>query len=403
MLSFVLLTLNFKVPFFFELTLGRISFLLLIMLIIFRFNYLSINKENLKFINLFLLYNTILFFSTIINKNSFSLSCSFLLPYIEIIILVIFFSFLININFNPKFMLINLVIYSFIINLFVLYFIIKNNAFSFIDIRRFLAKDFIFRNLNPLINTLLFLNLGSIEILFNRKSWSRSLHLISLLNSFIFIFLLLSSGSRQNMLGLIFFICLKIIFDKKISFKNITYILIFIFLIFFLMFFLNLDFIDWIVYRFNISLEQASEVKILIKPDISFDTRDFMDPRLVIWLVGLKEFLIKGNIFFGYGINSFLNSIGLYADNGYINILFETGIIGFIIIIYIISYYTKKFLNHLKKLNKKNDYYNYCIFSTFFSIFLTYTFLLNFFNEIFFYEFYWVFFIIMINFLKNKI
>jgi O-antigen ligase len=288
---------------------------------------------------------------------------------------------------------------SLLINIFVLSDVVINLGINSLSnpeiVRHYLIFDFKFRALNALMNGLLFIVYFSFGVILKKQYWDKKIYYLSIFNSVIFVILAVLSGSRQTLVGILVFFIIYMFFNSsliKFNFKSMLKSILTIsgsYLLLNIVFsFLNINLFNWISHRFG---------------NKEINSIEDLDSRVVIVNEGLKLFFTGNNILLGYGMDGFNEEIGINAHNGFVKILFETGIIGFFFFLIFIFYYMIKIFKGIYSYKKTNSDCDYHISCFLFSILLTFTFVMNFFKEIFEYHYYWIFFLIIIKFSIKEI
>lgn len=192
---------------------------------------------------------------------------------------------------------------------------------------------------NAMILTILFLI--SFSELF-KKTKNKILSLVLMLLSFVMI---LTTGKRAPILIIaitiftFIFLILKNhkILNYKFSSKHI-FVPIFITIIAFFIF---------------SKLDLFSVIK--DKNDSLLEMGDISNGRFELWTLAMEKFYLKP--IFGYGIKNIYSDIGLDVHNIYIQILAETGLVGFLVFmcaIFYTFYKSSKILNYVVKTNSSD-------------------------------------------------
>lgn len=394
-LSFMLIVINFNfnrlgITY---LTMGEIGFLLIALMFFINIRGLKITKSDLLFFSYFTVIIILFLFSTLLSANNNSLSL--LQRYFEIYFIVLLTSFLLNQKFDLVYFIRIVIIGTFIINVFVIADIIINLGISSLSnlqsVRIYLRDSFQYNTINALMNKLLFMNCFSIGIVFSRQFLNKKVLYISIINLIIFTLLAILSGSRQTLVGTIVFLIILLVLSGSFNNKRVLRILLIMLVVCSILcitfFLLRIDALNWLGNRFGVN-----NIK-------SF--RD-IDARVIIAISALNIFSNGKRILFGYGLNSFPQILGVDAHNGYLRILFETGILGLSIFVFLVLYYIIKFYMNLCVLKRNSNGIAFFIGSLFLSIFITFTFVMNLFNEIFEYHFYWMFAVILVKYFNDE-
>jgi O-antigen ligase len=399
-ISFLFLVNNFSLVRFgipTNITLGKFGAAILLIVLLLKLKNAKLTKGNLYFFMGFCIFLAIYLISTIITLNSDFLNL--FMSYTEVLLLMIVSAFILDEKFNMMGFIKIISLGSLLINIFVLSDVVINLGINSLSnpeiVRHYLIFDFKFRALNALMNGLLFIVYFSFGVILKKQYWDKKIYYLSIFNSVIFVILAVLSGSRQTLVGILVFFIIYMFFNSsliKFNFKSMLKSILTIsgsYLLLNIVFsFLNINLFNWISHRFG---------------NKEINSIEDLDSRVVIVNEGLKLFFTGNNILLGYGMDGFNEEIGINAHNGFVKILFETGIIGFFFFLIFIFYYMIKIFKGIYSYKKTNSDCDYHISCFLFSILLTFTFVMNFFKEIFEYHYYWIFFLIIIKFSIKEI
>lgn len=381
-------------------TFSRIAYFILILtLIIHIFDKKKTKKTSIKqqYKLLFLLFLLVIWtaISHLVSPFGYSLNMNRLIYWLLLIVTVLSTTILVNdVNrewlevFTKTILIINLFL-SFVTVFWFISEVSLSNLNNIFIIRNKLNQVSV--GLNRFFNGLFFVSFLSIPIVLGLIQ-EKKMYLVSLFNFIILLTLVVFSGSRQNLIAIIVYIILLKFTSKnkdndKNDLKRKRKQFIFTFLIIISVFLVILstgtNLFTFIEKRF-ISTVANKNIELGVA-----------DPRINILQNSLPA--IMNRPLFGHGTGTFTILNNQASHNGYLNLVFEIGIVPFIFFgIFIINFFVQSF----KKIAKLNgfwfsDFYKVTVYFIFVIIFIS-----NIFNDLIYINNLWML-IVIINKLSS--
>ncbi|MBP3191896.1 O-antigen ligase family protein [Natronogracilivirga saccharolytica] len=234
-------------------------------------------------------------------------------------------------NQYEKELLLKTILYTFlIIIIYVVYIMYNNNVlFSEGHITRRWLDNYVPSGLNRFLNGITLSSLIILGALIMNITKSKAFNIFSFVALFVFLLIAITSGSRQSILVfsiytlfLFFYIYIKNITNsQKPSFLILSSLLIVGYSVYSLT-------EDWFMQRF-------------INPVIHRTTTSSDETRLDILEAGYDIII---NNPFGIGAGNAYSMLGKYPHNGYLGFIMENGVVGFIFLLIIFIYTIRKYL-----------------------------------------------------------
>ena len=173
------------------------------------------------------------------------------------------------------------------------------------------------------------------------------------------------------------YVSLKNLKKFRNTFKGIFFVFIFLLIIFNI---LGVDIKEWLIKRSSVGLDGR---------------RNLLNQPIL-------KLMNENKIMLGYGPGSFLKHYKINPHNGFIKLVYEIGFIGvFGLFIYLMSILVRaiKFIDKAKG----NKFKSNSILILFTSVFIIFTFIMNWFNEIFEYHYYWILILLLSRITEDSI